>query len=73
MQTVEHICDKVGRIKLKDRLGVSKSAVTNAIANDRFPARWVEVVRSECKSLGIECPDELFGIIPAKQAERTAV
>lgn len=65
--SIEKICDAIGRARLVEQLSVSKSAVTNAIANDRFPARWVSVVRSECDSIGIQCPDELFGIIPVNE------
>lgn len=65
MNDIENICNEIGRQTLVEELSVTKAAISNAISNGRFPPRWVSVVRHECDKKGIDCPDELFGIIPA--------
>jgi hypothetical protein len=60
MATVEQVCDAVGRAELARLLGVRKQAVSNAVADGRFPAKWFSVVRDLCASRGIDCPESLF-------------
>jgi len=63
METVEQICDQIGRRPLADALGVSKAAITNAISENKLPPRWYRVVSVLCKDQGINCNDELFAFI----------
>ena len=60
MDNVEAIYEKVGRDTLMRRLGVSKSAMTNALAAGRFPAAWFQIVRDACRELGADCSEKLF-------------
>lgn len=60
MVTVEHICDAVGRAEMARVLGVRKQAISNAVADGRFPAKWFSVVRDMCVHRGVECPEGLF-------------
>ena len=70
MSTVEEICDKVGRVNLAARLGVTKAAITNAISDDVFPSRWYRVVKEECNAFGINCPIDIFGFRKPKSTEK---
>ena len=60
MTTVFEIVDAVGRANLRDKLGVSDTAISNALSRKRFPSKWYRLVNSECLSLGVECPMDLF-------------
>jgi hypothetical protein len=63
MMTVERICDELGRKNLALSLGVSKAAISNAIAAERFSARWYRIVSTMCEDSEIDCPKDLFGFI----------
>lgn len=60
MDDVSSICRTIGRKEMEARLGVSKAAIANAVAQGRFPARWYIVVREMCAESGIVCPDAAF-------------
>ena len=66
MMTVEQIYDEVGRDVLMQRLGVSKSAMTNAIAAGKFPAGWFRIIRIACEEVGVGCPEHLFNFKAVK-------
>ena len=63
MITVEQIVAAVGRKKLRDGLGVSDTAISNASARKAFPAKWYVVTREMCELHGVECPVGLFSFI----------
>jgi len=67
METVEHIASVVGRDVLASRLGVGKTAISNAIKAGKFPARWFRVVKDLTEEHGINCPEDLFAF--AKEVE----
>lgn len=60
MGTVTDICDRLGRKNMAMRLGVKATAISNAVAAGRFPAKWFLVVREMCAESGVECPDGVF-------------
>ena len=66
MMTVEQIYDEVGRDVLMQRLGVSKSAMTNAIAAGKFPAGWFRIIRIACEEAEVRCPEHLFNFKAVK-------
>lgn len=65
------ICDKVGRKVVAERLGVGKTAVSNAATEGMFPARWYREIRLLCEEHGVECGDDLFNFVrcPDRQEE----
>lgn len=60
MSRVSEICSKVGRGRIADALGVSKAAVSNAVADNKFPASWYPGVRDLCAEAKVNCPEGLF-------------
>ncbi len=60
MMTVSDICDAIGRKELMIRLDVSKSAVSNSVADGVFPSSWYGVIKTMCADRGLECPQSLF-------------
>lgn len=58
--TVAAICDRIGRKVVADRLGVGKTAVSNAVAENQCPARWYIELQVLCREHGMECPVHLF-------------
>jgi len=70
MKNIEQICNAIGRKNLATSLGVSKSAVTNAIAAEQFPLAWYRIVKRECASRGIEYPSHLFKFIPVPSDDK---
>jgi hypothetical protein len=50
----------IGRGKLADALRVGRPAISNALRQGVFPARWYRVVKSLADEAGVECPDSLF-------------
>lgn len=64
MNTVEAICDVLGRVPVALRVGVNKTAVSNAVTQGKFPSKWYLVLSEMCREAGIECPTELFTFTP---------
>lgn len=60
MSTVTIICDALGRREIAAAVGVKPSAVSNAVFQGKFPAKWFIVVSEMCASAGIDCPAEIF-------------
>lgn len=60
MDTVSAICDAIGRTRLQAALGVGKTAISNAVVENRFPSSWFDVVDRLCREDGIDCPREFF-------------
>lgn len=60
MSTVKIICDRIGRRPMAQALGVRPTAISNAVSEGMFPARWFVVVRRMCGERGIDCPEALF-------------
>ncbi len=68
MTNVADIVEALGRPLLIERLGVVRQAISNAIGDNRFPAKWYAVIHDLCVERGIECPRELFAFVtPASQ------
>jgi hypothetical protein len=65
MSTVSSICDALGRREIAAAVGVKPAAVSNAVFQERFPAKWFIVVSEMCASAGIDCPSEIFAFTPA--------
>lgn len=69
MTNTSEVCDKLGRKRMADCLGVGVTTISNAAVSGAFPAKWYAVVKKLCSADGIECPDELFNFIkPASGA-----
>jgi hypothetical protein len=60
MSTVSEICDAIGRQKIAQAVGVKPTAVSNAVAEARFPAKWFIVLSGMCQEIGLDCPADLF-------------
>lgn len=77
MNEVLNICQTIGRDLLARSLGVGRQAVSNAVADEMFPASWYAVIKHECDQRGLECPISLFrfkGDQPThKNGEKTGV
>lgn len=65
MITASEICDRIGRKKLAERLGVGRTAISNAAVDGRFPAKWFMVIKTLCDEEGVECPLLLFNFVTA--------
>lgn len=63
MNTVSYICDTLGRKHLAEALGVKPTAVSNAVVQGKFPAKWYAVIKSLASEATISCPDDLFNFI----------
>lgn len=68
MNKVSEICETVGRDAIMQRLGVKKSAVSNAVIAGQFPASWYAEVRALCEGAQIDCPIDAFGFKSEKQS-----
>ena len=60
MVSVSEICDALGRKHIEAELGVTKAAISNAVAEGVFPAAWYGVIFDMCATRGVECQRELF-------------
>lgn len=60
MSKISDICDTLGRKEMGHRLGVSRAAIANAVADEKFPSRWYMVISRMCTDANIECPMVLF-------------
>lgn len=60
MSTVSNICDALGRREIAAAVGVKPAAVSNAVFQGRFPAKWFIVLSEMCEAAGIDCPSEVF-------------
>lgn len=60
MSTVSNICDTLGRRAIAAAVGVKPAAVSNAVFQGQFPAKWFIVLSEMCAAAGIDCPSELF-------------
>ncbi len=60
MSKISDICDALGRKEMGRRLGVSKAAIANAVADGKFPSRWYKIISRMCADAEIECPMRLF-------------
>lgn len=65
------ICDIIGRATIAAKLNVRVTAVSNAVTDGRFPARWFLVITKLCEENGLNCPEELFTFVPADTASQT--
>jgi DNA-binding Xre family transcriptional regulator len=63
MITALEICNSLGRRELAKRIGVTKTAVSNAAVDGKFPARWFVVVSAMCAEQGLECPQDAFSFV----------
>lgn len=63
MSTVADICKSIGRGKLAELLGVGSTAISNAVVEGRFPAKWYRVVHKLCVERGLDCPVALFNFV----------
>jgi hypothetical protein len=63
MTSVSDICDVIGRGRLATALGVRKTAISNAVVQGRFPAKWFKVISDLSVDHGIECPEALFTFV----------
>lgn len=66
--TVAEIVERLGREAIMSRLGIKKSAISQACIAGRFPSSWFAVISSMCAEASVSCPMSLFtfkGDIPA--------
>ncbi|MBU3262090.1 hypothetical protein KPG71_18875 [Roseovarius sp. PS-C2] len=72
MMTVSDICTAIGRKEIERALDVSKAAISNAVANGKFPPGWFDVIEAECARRGIPCDRNLFAFKRASEASEDA-
>jgi hypothetical protein len=72
MTCTSDILAAVGRANLRKKLGVSDTAISNALSNGIFPAKWYLIVSSECTAINLDCPLALFSFSEAAPAEEDA-
>lgn len=74
--TVVKVLLTLGRSKVRKRLGLSHSDITDAIAASRFPARWYGPMRELAEAKGFDLPLDAFhwraGGAPARPDNRGA-
>jgi hypothetical protein len=58
--TAKDLADLLGRQNICTALGVGKSVVQQAVAENKFPARWFVALREMGKRSGVEVPEALF-------------
>lgn len=61
--TVADICDRLGRKAIAERVNRHVSAVSNAIADNKFPASWYAPIRAMCVEANAPCPGDLFNFV----------
>lgn len=64
MMTAKQLADAIGRKKIAEAVGVGPTAVSNAVARGWFPSAWFIVVCDLAERIGVECPPELFKMLP---------
>jgi hypothetical protein len=68
MTTVIDIVKELTPKVLARKLGVRNTAISNAVAQSRFPARWYQVVSEMCSDKGMDVEGggfrALFNFIP---------
>lgn len=62
MMTTHELADLLTRGEIARRLGVHRSAVSNAVVRGRFPSSWYCECRRMAAERGVECPEGLFGM-----------
>ncbi|WP_028957976.1 hypothetical protein [Sulfitobacter sp. 20_GPM-1509m] len=72
MSEILFICDALGRKEMGHRLGVSKAAIANAVADGRFPSRWYKVISNMSADAKIDCPMKLFNFAEESVASSDA-
>lgn len=69
--TTAEICDALGRSTIAAQLNVRVTAVSNAVTDGKFPARWFLVMSKLCEDRGLLCPKELFTFVPPTLNQET--
>ncbi|WP_370281542.1 hypothetical protein [Pseudooceanicola sp.] len=69
---VAEICDTVGRKVVAHRMNVGAAAVSNAVSDGIFPARWYREMNNLCREHGLLCSDELFNFVVAPSEKETS-
>ena len=64
MMTAHELANAIGRKKIAQAVGVGPTAVSNAVTRGWFPATWFLAVCDLAEAIGVECPPELFKMIP---------
>ncbi len=61
MTQAQQIANSIGQRRLSKLLGVTPTAVNNAIKRDNvFPAGWYPIVKEACEAENVECPMGAF-------------
>lgn len=69
MSTVSIICDTLGRREIAAAVGIKPAAVSNAVFQGRFPAKWFIVVSQMCEAANVACPSEIFAFAQSVDKE----
>lgn len=64
MMTASELADAIGRKNIADAAKVGPTAVSNAVVRGWFPATWFIVVSNLADRAGVECPPDLFKMVP---------
>lgn len=60
MQSLTQIADALGRKELCSRLGISQSALFNALAAGQFPSGWFDIMMTLAQERRVVVPYESF-------------
>lgn len=72
MASVSEIVAAVGRANLREKLGVSDTAISNALSRKVFPPKWYRLLKSECEAINVDCPMDLFSFTPPTEQNTEA-
>lgn len=63
MTDAKSFADAVGRKNIAAAVGVSLTAVSNAVTRERFPSSWFIACFQLALAARVACPPALFGMI----------
>lgn len=60
MSKAREIADALTQARIAAIVGVGVTAVNNAVARGKFPARYFLPLSKHCAAVGIDCPEDAF-------------
>ncbi|KQI66948.1 hypothetical protein AN189_17985 [Loktanella sp. 3ANDIMAR09] len=64
MKNVSDIVAAIGRSHLREVIGVTDTAISNALSKGAFPPGWYRIIKLECAAKQVSCPLDLFAFKP---------
>lgn len=60
---IETFSKTLTRSAMADRIGVGRTAISNAVTRGKFPPSWFSILKQMADEAGIECPMCLFAFV----------